>query len=92
MNKIKSTGLTSIIIINIPFKSKDIAESIDLSTSPENKEVPVGIIAKSKVTENNLELTIKSQTTLIDLLSTIEDYLEKIDLSYKTIEKTSKSN
>ncbi len=86
LGKNQGFTLTSEIILKLVFDTSDIAQSVNLATAPENMETPKNIIATSEVKDNVLFLTVKAEGTLKDLLATIEDYLEKIDLSYKTIE------
>jgi len=80
-----SNKIYSEIKITLVFENNHIAETINNSTSPENQETPEGIFSSSKINENKIILTIKSEKSLLDLLGTLEDYFEKIDLSYKTI-------
>ena len=85
MIKTSSNKIYSEIKITLVFENNHIAETINNSTSPENQETPEGIFSSSKINENKIILTIKSEKSLLDLLGTLEDYFEKIDLSYKTI-------
>ncbi len=81
----KSNEIYSEITITLIFENKHIAETINNSTSPENQETPIGVFSSSKIEENKIILTIKSEKSLLNLLATLEDYFEKIDLSFKTI-------
>ncbi|MBN1330848.1 MAG: hypothetical protein JXA54_15350 [Candidatus Heimdallarchaeota archaeon] len=77
--------IESEISLKLIFPTPEITKAIDKSTQPENIETPENISASSMTKNNELFLTIKSHGSLRDLITTVEDYLEKIDLSYKTI-------
>ncbi|HUT79743.1 MAG TPA: KEOPS complex subunit Pcc1 [Candidatus Bathyarchaeia archaeon] len=77
--------IESEISIKLVFATPEITEAIDKSTKPENIETPENVSASSEMKNNELLLTIKSKGNIMDLITTVEDYLEKIDLSYKTI-------
>ena len=81
----KRGQLHSEITVQLVFENDDIAQAIAKSTEPENQETPKGVTAQSKLDGSNLQITISSENSLNYLLSTLEDYFEKIDLSYKTI-------
>ena len=85
MNENKPKDIYSEIQVTLVFENTHIAETINSSTSPENKETPEGVISSSKIEGNKIILFIKSEKSILDLLRTLEDYFEKIDLSYKTI-------
>ena len=87
LSKNSSDKIYSEIEITLVFENNLIAESINNSTSPENQETPKGVTSSSSIEENKIILTIKSEESLLDLLGTLEDYFEKIDLSYKTIKQ-----
>ena len=87
MTNEKNANVESEITIKLVFESEGITDAINKSTIPENREAPKGIVASSKVDGKNLQIKITSEKSLKDLLTTVEDYLEKIDLSYKTIHK-----
>lgn len=67
------------------FENLRIAQTIFLATAPENREAPKGIIALSEQKENSIEFTVKSEESFWDLIVTLEDFFEKVDLSNKTI-------
>jgi tRNA threonylcarbamoyladenosine modification (KEOPS) complex Pcc1 subunit len=81
----KKDKLVSNIKIKLTFDDSHIAQAIDKATNPENLETPEQVSAQSTVEGNEVHLTVEAKSTLQDLLTTVEDYLEKIDLSYKTI-------
>ncbi len=85
MTKDKTKGIYSEIQVTLVFENNHIAETINNSTYPENQETPAGVISSSKIEGNKIVLFIKSEKSILDLLRTLEDYFEKIDLSYKTI-------
>ncbi|MCK5297777.1 MAG: hypothetical protein KAJ76_02645 [Candidatus Heimdallarchaeota archaeon] len=85
MNKSKTKDIYSEIQVTLVFKNCHIAETINNSTYPENQETPEGVFSSSKIEGNKIVLLIKSEKSILDLLRTLEDYFEKIDLSYKTI-------
>ena len=85
MNKNKTNDIYSEIQVTLVFENNHIAETINNSTYPENQETPEGVISASKIEGNKIVLFIKSEKSILDLLRTLEDYFEKIDLSYKTI-------
>lgn len=85
MNENKPKDIYSEIQVTLVFENNRIAETINNSTYPENKETPEGVISASKIEGNKIILSIKSEKSILDLLRTLEDYFEKIDLSYKTI-------
>lgn len=85
MNENKTKDIYSEIHVTLVFENSHIAETINDSTSPENQETPEGVISTSKIERNKIVLLIKSEKSILDLLRTLEDYFEKIDLSYKTI-------
>jgi tRNA threonylcarbamoyladenosine modification (KEOPS) complex Pcc1 subunit len=85
LNENKSKDIYSEIQVTLVFENNHIAETINNSTNPENKEAPEGVISASKIEGNKIILFIKSEKSILDLLRTLEDYFEKIDLSYKTI-------
>lgn len=82
--------LESEITIKLTFENESIARIIEKSTAPENKETPKNVKAFSITKNNELNLRIIADNSLKDLLTTVEDYLEKIDLSYKTIKTLKK--
>ena len=84
MNSINNK-LKAKLTIKLTFENEKITNSIYKSTNPENQETPEGVESKANKKGKELFLTISSKTKLIDLVSTVEDYFEKIDLSYKTI-------
>lgn len=90
MNNGVKKDFESIITIKLTFDNEDIAKSINKSTAPENQETPKNVKAYSEVKENKIHLTIEAKDSLQDLLTTVDDYLEKIDLSFKTIKSLKK--
>lgn len=89
MTNKKAKDIYSEIQVTLVFESTQIAKTINSSTSPENQETPKGVISASKVESNKIILTIKSENSILNLLKTLEDYFEKIDLSYKAIKRLS---
>lgn len=81
----KENQILSEITVQLIFENEEIAKAINESTKPENQETLKGVEAISKVDGTNLEIKITSESSLNYLVSTIEDYFEKIDLSYKTL-------
>lgn len=85
MSENKTKDIYSEIQVTLIFENSHIAETINNSTYPENQETPEGVISTSKIEGNKVVLSVKSEKSILDLLRTLEDYFEKIDLSYKTI-------
>jgi len=81
----RSRPIESEIMIKLMFENPKIAKAIFLATTPENRETPKGIIAHSEQKENSIEFTVKSEESLWDLIVTLEDFFEKVDISKKTI-------
>ena len=86
----KSRKIHSEILIKLPFEKFDITKSVYRATSPENKETPSGVIAQSKLEGNAIVFTVDSKSSFWDLISTVEDFFEKVDISFKTIQKIQK--
>ena len=74
------------LTMKLLFPSEQIAESVWKATSPENKETPQSVISEATLNEKELIIHIGAQEKFMDLITTMEDYFEKIDLSTKTIE------
>lgn len=74
------------LTMKLLFPSEQIAESVWKATSPENRETPPGVISEAQLSNNELHINIQVNKKLMDLITTMEDYFEKIDLSIKTIE------
>jgi tRNA threonylcarbamoyladenosine modification (KEOPS) complex Pcc1 subunit len=89
---IKNTkgNIKSIIKIKLTFENEEIAKSVNQSTTPENQETPDNVKAFSEVKEKAIHITVETKDSLKDLRTTVDDYLEKIDLSYKTIKSLKK--
>ena len=77
---------TADLTIKLLFPSKQIAESVWKATSPENQETPPGVLSEASLNKKELVIHIQANKKLMDLITTMEDYFEKIDLSTKTIE------
>ncbi|MEA2071654.1 MAG: KEOPS complex subunit Pcc1 [Asgard group archaeon] len=70
----------------LPYDNKKVAQSIFQATQPENQEIPENIAIKAELRENIIYISIETTEEFCDVITTIEDYLEKIDLAQKTIE------
>lgn len=90
MKESKQDKLESEITIKLTFENETIAKAIEKATAPENQETPKNIRASSEIKNNEMYIKIESEDSIKDLLTTVEDYLEKIDLSYKTIKSLKK--
>jgi tRNA threonylcarbamoyladenosine modification (KEOPS) complex Pcc1 subunit len=91
LKKSNQDKLKSEITIKLTFDNETLAKSIEKATAPENQETPKNITATSDIKNNEMHIKIKSEDSIKDLLTTVEDYLEKIDLSYKTIKSLKKN-
>lgn len=85
MKKDNQNKMETEITIKLTFENETVAKAIEKATAPENKETPKNIQAFSEIKNNEMNIRIVASESLKDLLTTVEDYLEKIDLSYKTI-------
>ena len=85
MVKQNKLDFNSKIRIELVFENQRIAESVHRSTDPENKETPIGVVANASTKGNKIVCMIESQSSLWDLITTVEDFFEKVDLSYKII-------
>ncbi|MHA1124991.1 MAG: KEOPS complex subunit Pcc1 [Candidatus Heimdallarchaeota archaeon] len=74
------------LTIKLLFPSEQIAESVWKATSPENQETPPNVISEATLNKKELLIHIQVNEKLMDIINTMEDYFEKIDLSTKTIE------
>lgn len=74
------------LTMKLLFPSEQIAESVWKATSPENQETPPSVISEATLNKKELLIHIEANEKLMDLITTMEDYFEKIDLSAKTIE------
>ncbi|MHA1307781.1 MAG: KEOPS complex subunit Pcc1 [Candidatus Heimdallarchaeota archaeon] len=74
------------LTIKLLFPSEQIAESVWKATSPENQETPPNVISEATLNKKELLIHIQVNEKLMDIITTMEDYFEKIDLSTKTIE------
>jgi tRNA threonylcarbamoyladenosine modification (KEOPS) complex Pcc1 subunit len=74
------------LTINLLFQTEQVATSVWKATSPENQETPSNVISEASLNEKELVIHIEAQEKFMDLITTMEDYFEKIDLSRKTIE------
>jgi tRNA threonylcarbamoyladenosine modification (KEOPS) complex Pcc1 subunit len=90
MQKNHSKPIKATLTIHLPFESKHIAESIYKATNPENQETPSGILSKATVDNNIIKCTIQSTTGLWHLITTVEDFFDKVDTSRKVIKKIQK--
>jgi len=82
----KSEKLALKLELRLPFKNKDIAQAVNNATAPENIEAPPTITLASHVEEDQLVIQFDAKESIKDLISTLDDYFEKIALSIKTIE------
>lgn len=83
----KEKESTSTIVIKLPFTNRRTAQSICQAISPENQETPPGTKAVTYVEGTNILCQVNSDGNLWDLIVTVEDFFEKIDLSMRTIQK-----
>ena len=74
------------LTIKLLFPKEQIAKSVWKATSPENQETPLNVVSEANLSGKELNIHIGAQEKFIDLITTMEDYFEKIDLSTKTIE------
>ncbi|NHJ05873.1 MAG: hypothetical protein EAX90_13690 [Candidatus Heimdallarchaeota archaeon] len=81
----RSRAIESEILVKLIFENPKIAKTILLATAPENREAPKGIIALSEQKGNSIEFSVKSEESFWDLIVTLEDFFEKVDISNKTI-------
>ena len=72
--------------VQLPLKTEKIAKSVCNATAPENKETPKGVIATSKIQGSTIRFTVNAKASFWDLISTTEDFFEKVALSLKTVE------
>ena len=86
LTKKHSKKVRSEITIDLPFENEKIATSVCQATSPENKEVPTGVKAVSKQKGNVISFDCTSEESFWNLITTVEDFLEKVSVSINTIE------
>lgn len=90
MNHKQGNEIESEISITLVFENPEVAQTVNQATAPENLESPENVSVTSYVKGNTLCFKIKSLKSFNKLLTTIEDYFDKIDLSYKTIKELKK--
>ena len=86
MTKKHSKKIRSEITIDLPFENEKIASSVCQATSPENKEVPAGVKAISKQKKNVVSFDCTTEDNFWNLITTVEDFLEKVSISINTID------
>ena len=77
--------ITLNLTLKLPFKTPKLAETVNKATAPENIEAPSTITLSSQVVDKQLIITVKAENNIRDFITTLDDYLEKIDLSLKTV-------
>ncbi|MFW9923395.1 MAG: KEOPS complex subunit Pcc1 [Candidatus Thorarchaeota archaeon] len=75
------------IKIKLEYENEKMAKSICEATAPENRETPQGVQATSISENNKIFFEVKSENKFKDLISTVEDFFEKVSISQKTLEK-----
>jgi hypothetical protein len=75
------------LILKMPFDSIKRTKTLFEATVPENEESPATIQIKSRQKQNVIFYEIRSNKDVWDIITTVEDLFEKIDLSIKTIEQ-----
>ena len=74
------------INVQLPLDNEKIAKSVCNATAPENQETPKGITATSKIQGSTIQFTVNAKASFWDLISTTEDFFEKVAISLKTVE------
>jgi len=72
--------------VQLPLNNEKIAKSVCNATAPENQETPKGVTAISKLQGSKIKFTVNANASFFDLISTTEDFFEKVALSLKTVE------
>jgi tRNA threonylcarbamoyladenosine modification (KEOPS) complex Pcc1 subunit len=70
--------------IKLSYKNEKEAEAVAKAVSPDNVEVPLGLLVKTARRGSKVFTTIKCQTKLQTFIATIDDLLSCVSVAEKT--------
>ena len=75
------------ITLRLPFETTKRAKTVFKATAPENQESPPGVTTTSRIENSHLICTVTTEKRLQDIITTVEDFFEKVDLANKTLKQ-----
>jgi hypothetical protein len=73
--------------IILPYNDPETAESIREATTPDNQEIPPGVMIDSIVHDATLHITVTSTTGIGTLIATVDDLLSCIQAAEKALQE-----